>query len=305
MMKAAQFSTFGPPSVLHLVDTPIPTPGPGAIRIRVRAAGVNASDFAKRRGEMDPDLPQRLGYEASGIVDALGEDVSNTQLGDAVYGFAFEASTQAEFAVLGFWAPIPPSLDFVRAAAIPTALETAWRALDALRVGAGDVLLVNGASGSVGAAAAQLALARGARVIGTASAGAHGYLRSLGVEPVTYGDGVEERIRQTAGEEGITKALDVAGNGVLPLLVSLTGDKNKVITVADFASAHSTGVRFSRGDDGRALHSLVEVAPLVEAGRFGVHVGATFALGEVVRAHEVGESGTVKGKIVLVINGSD
>lgn len=300
-MKAAQFNTFGPPSVLSLVTTPIPTPAPGTIRIKVHAAGVNASDFAKRRGEMDPQLPQRLGYEAAGVVDALGEGVVDTKVGDRVYGFCFDAGAQAELAVLGFWAPIPVQLSFTQAAAIPTALETVWRALDALSVGAGDMLLVNGASGSVGAAAAQLAITRGARVIGTASASSQAYLRSLGVEPVTYGEGVEGRVRSAAGKEGITKALDVAGNGVLPFLVSLVGDKANVLTVADYAGAQSTGVRFSRGDDGRALHSLVDVAPLVEAGRFGVRVGRTFALDDIVHAHEVGESGAVKGKIVLVV----
>ncbi|KAL1406546.1 hypothetical protein Q8F55_008252 [Vanrija albida] len=303
-MKAAQFSTFGPPSVLALVDAPLPNPGEGEVRIRVRAAGVNASDCAKRRGEMGGGLPQRLGYEAAGVVDALGAGIDPSELGRRVYGFTSDAGAQAEYAVLSVWARIPASLSFVQAAAIPSALETAWRALDALRVCAGDTLLINGASGSVGAAAVQLALARRARVLGTASPGTHGYLRGLGAEPVAYGDGLEARIAAALGGGAVTKALDAAGNGVLPLLVRVVGDVGGVLTVADYPGAQATGVRFSRGDDGRALHALSEVAPLVEAGRFGVRVGLTFPLGEVRRAHEAAEAGA-RGKLVLVVDGED
>jgi NADPH:quinone reductase-like Zn-dependent oxidoreductase len=131
-VKAARFSQFGGPEVLEIVDLPDPHPGPGQIRIAVRAAGVNPSDWKKRKGLMDSGLPQAMGYEAAG------------------------------------------------AAARPAAIETATHALDQLGVGSGSTLLLNGASGSVGSAAVQLAAVRGARVIGTASPASHEYLRSLG-----------------------------------------------------------------------------------------------------------------------------
>jgi len=169
MLKAVRFSQFGGPEVLQIVDLPDPHPSPGHVRIAVRAAGVNPSDWKKRKGLMDGELPQTMGHEAAGVVDELGEGVDDVAVGDRVFGFSAEGAAQAELAVLSYYAPIPPSLDFPGAAALPAAIETATRALDQLGAGSGSTLLVNGASGSVGSAAVQLAVVRGARVIGTAS----------------------------------------------------------------------------------------------------------------------------------------
>ena len=161
-MKAVRFSQFGGPAVLEIVDLPDPHPGPGQVRIAVRAAGVNPSDWKKRKGLMDGELPQTMGHEAAGVVDELGEGVADVAVGDRVFGFSAEGAAQAELAVLSYYAPIPPVLDFPGAAALPAAIETATRALDQLGVGS-STLLINGASGSVGSAAVQLAVVRGAR----------------------------------------------------------------------------------------------------------------------------------------------
>jgi NADPH:quinone reductase-like Zn-dependent oxidoreductase len=300
MVKAARFSQFGGPEVLEIVELPDPHPGPGQVRIAVRAAGVNPSDWKKRRGLMDPELPQTMGYEAAGIVDELGEGVTDVAIGDRVFGFSAEEGTQAELAVLAYYAPIPPSLDFPGAAALPAAIETATRALDQLGVGSGSTLLVNGASGSVGSAAVQLAVVRGARVIGTASPANHEYLRSLGAEPVAYGQGLAGRVRALA-PGGVDLALDVAGSGVLPELIELAGGPEHVVTVADFSGAQEYGVRFSRGDTGRALHVLAEIGALVESGRFSLPVAQTFPLADVAEAHRVSENGHVRGKLVLLV----
>ena len=299
-MKAVRFSRFGGPEVLEIVVLPDPWPGPGEVRIAVRAAGVNASDWKKRAGLMDEELPQTLGHEAAGVVDALGEGVEDVAVGDRVFGFSAEGAAQAELAVLSHYAPIPGTLDFAGAAALPAAVETATRALDQLGV-RGGTLLVNGASGSVGSAAVQLAVARGARVIGTASPANHEYLRGLGADPVTYGEGLEERVRAlTPG--GVDTALDVAGSGVLPSLIALAGDPARVVTIADFAGAREHGVVFSRGDSGRAMYALAEIGGLVESGRFAVPDVRTFPLDEVAEAHRAGENGGVRGKLVLVVD---
>jgi NADPH:quinone reductase-like Zn-dependent oxidoreductase len=299
-MKAAQFSRFGDPEVLEIVDLPDPRPGPGQVRIAVRAAGVNASDWKKRQGLMDPELPQTMGYEAAGIVDELGEGVTDVAVGDRVFGFSADAGAQAELAVLPHYAPIPPSLDFAAAAALPVAVETAARALDQLGVHSGETLLVNGASGSIGRVAVQLAMARGARVIGTCGPGSHEVIRSLGAEPVTYGDGMAERVRALA-PGGVDRALDIAGSGVLPDLIELAGSPEHVVTIADFTGAQQSGVRFSRGDAGRALYTLGQIGDLIESGRFSVPVGQTFPLADVAEAHRVGEAGQVRGKLVLLV----
>ncbi|GAA4167725.1 NADP-dependent oxidoreductase [Gryllotalpicola koreensis] len=307
-MQAAQFTRFGVPEVLQLVELPEPHPGPGEVRIAVRAAGVNASDWKKRRGEMDPELPQTLGYEAAGIVDEVGEGVTDAALGDRVYGFA-DGSAQAELAVLSSYAPIPAGLDFPDAAALPAAAETAARALDQLGLGRTDArssanrpftLLISGASGNVGSAAVQLAVARGARVIGTASAAKQDYVRSLGAEPVVYGDGLSQRVHELA-PDGVDLALDVAGSGILPELIALAGGADHVITVADFLGARDTGVRFSRGDAGRALYVLDELALLIGDGRYAVPGIQTFPLADIAEAHRVGESVQARGKLVLTV----
>jgi NADPH:quinone reductase-like Zn-dependent oxidoreductase len=300
MMKAVRFSQFGGPEVLEIVDLPDPHPGPGEVRIAVRAAGVNPSDWKKRNGLMDGELPQTLGHEAAGVVDELGEGVTDAAVGDRVFGFSTEGAAQAELAVLSYYAPIPPPLDFSRAAALPAAIETATRALDQLGVGDGSRLLINGASGSVGSAAAQLAVARGARVIGTASPANHDYLRALGAEPVAYGEGLAGRVRALA-PDGVDVALDVAGSGVLPELIELAGGAGHVVTVADFAGAREHGVLFSSGDAGRAVHALGEIGGLIESGRFALPVARTFPLAEVAEAHRVSEHGRVRGKLVLLV----
>ena len=300
-MKAVQFARFGGPEVLDIVDLPDPHPGANEIRIAVRAAGVNASDWKKRQGLMDEQLPQTMGYEAAGIVDEIGEGVTGVAMGDRVFGVGGDGAAQAELAVLSAWALIPASLDFAGAAALPSAVETAARALDQLGVSSGSSLLINGASGNVGSAAVQLAVARAARVIGTGSPATHDYLRELGAEPVAYGEGMTERIRRVA-PSGVDLALDVAGNGVLPQLIELTGGAEHVITVADFPGARNYGVRFSTGASGRAVYALAQVADLIEAGTVTLPVGQTFPLSHVAEAHRVGEAGQVRGKLVLLID---
>jgi NADPH:quinone reductase-like Zn-dependent oxidoreductase len=299
-MKAVRFSSFGGPEVLEIADLPEPHAGVGEVRVRVRAAGVNASDWKKRSGRMDQELPQTLGHEAAGVVDEVGAGVDGVRIGDAVVGIGGGGAAQAEYAVLSTWAVIPAPLDFVQAAALPSTVETAARALDQLGVTTGGLLLVNGASGSIGSAAVQFAVRRGARVIGTGSPVTHDHLRGLGAEPVAYGEGMPERVR-TIAPDGVDYALDVAGSGVLPELIDLAGGAGKVITIADFPGARRYGVRFSRGDEGRAEYAIAEAVQLAAGGSFRIPVGATFPLEDVAEAHRVGESGAVRGKLVLTV----
>jgi NADPH:quinone reductase-like Zn-dependent oxidoreductase len=299
-MKAVRFSQFGGPEVLEIVDLPDPRPGPGQVRIAVRAAGVNPSDWKKREGLMDEGLPQTLGHEAAGVVDQLGQGVDDVAVGDRVFGLSAEGAAQAELAVLSHYAPIPPSLDFAGAAVLPAAIETATRALDQLGVARGSTLLINGASGSVGSAAVQLAVARGARVIGTASPANHEYLRSIRAEPVAYRESLVEQVRALA-PNGVDLALDVAGSGVLAQLIELAGGREHVVTIADFGGAREYGVRFSSGDAGRAVHVLAEIGELIESGRFSLPVARAFPLAEVAQAHRVSEHGHVRGKLVLLV----
>lgn len=299
-MKAAQFSRFGGPEVLEIVDLPEPHAGRGEVRIAVQAAGVNASDWKKRQGQLDQELPQTMGYEAAGVVDQVGDGVTGARMGDRVVGVGGGGAAQAEFAVLSTWVPIPASMDFVGAAALPSTVETAARALDQLGVTEASTVLINGASGSIGSAAVQFAVHRGARVIGTGSPATHDYLRRLGAEPVAYGETMSDHVRAIA-PNGVDLALDVAGSGVLPELIDLAGSADHVVTIADLAGAHQYGVRFSRGDSGRAEYALALAAELIDAGTFQIPVGQTFPLADIAEAHRVGESGNVRGKLVLTV----
>jgi NADPH:quinone reductase-like Zn-dependent oxidoreductase len=304
-MQGIQFSQFGGPEVLELVELPDPEPGPGQIRVAVRAAGVNPIDWKVRSGAMGGDLPKRTGQEVAGVVDRLGDGVTGVAVGDAVFGSAAGGGGAAELALLENYARVPASLDFAGAAALPVAVETAVRTLDVLGVTGGQTLVINGASGSVGIAAVQCARARGARVIGTASESNHEYLRGFGAEPTTYGDGLVERVRALVGGRDpiVDRALDASGGGMLPALVELTGSPDRVVTIADYAGAQQTGVAFSggRGPE-RAWHALAEVAELIEAGRFRLPVSRTFPLDQIAEAHRISESGHPRGKLILIVS---
>ncbi|MDR3461659.1 MAG: NADP-dependent oxidoreductase [Beijerinckiaceae bacterium] len=302
-MKAAQFSRFGGPEVLEIVELPDPHPGPGQVRIAVRAAGISATDWKLRKGVLSfgAGLPQTTGRDVAGVVDEIGEGVTDVAVGDRVFGVSDDGAGAAELALLTYRAPIPPSLGFVDAAGLPVALETATRGLDVLGVGRGISLLVNGASGGVGGAAVQLAVARGARVIGTASPANHDYLRLLGAEPVAYGEGMAGRVRALA-PNGVDVALDVAGIGALPVLIDLAGGPRNVVTLADIDGAKQHDVRFSSGfRDGHAFHALGDIGALIETGRFWLPVDRTFSLDAISEAHRVSEHGHVRGRLVLVV----
>ena len=210
-MKAVTFAEYGGPEVLQVTDVEEPQPGAGQIRIAVRAAGVNPIDWKIRSGAMSAFMPLALpavdGREAAGVVDALGEGVDDVAVGDEVFGFT-TGGAAAEKAIMSSWATKPAAASFESAAGLPVAVETSIRVFDVLGgVGEGDTLVIDGATGGVGAIAVQLAVARGARVIGTAGERNQDYLRSLGAEPTVYGEGVVDRVRAwrpTASTSGST-----------------------------------------------------------------------------------------------------
>jgi NADPH:quinone reductase-like Zn-dependent oxidoreductase len=302
-MKAARFAQYGGPEVLEIVDLPDPHPGPGQVRLAVRAVGISASDPKLRAGTLSfgAPLPSTTGAEVAGVVDELGEGVTDVAVGDRVFGVSDDHAGAAEYTLVTHRAPIPGALGFVDAAGLPIALETATRVLDQLEVGAGTTVLLSGASGGIGSTAVQLAGARGARVIGTASAANQHYLRLLGAEPVVYGDGLVDRVRALA-PDGVDAAVDIAGSGVLPELIALTGTAGRVLTVADTEGAAAHGVHFSNGfADGAAFHAMATIGELIAAGRFWLPVERTFPLSAIADAHRWSETGRVRGRLVLVV----
>jgi NADPH:quinone reductase-like Zn-dependent oxidoreductase len=308
-MKAVQFAEYGGPEVLKVVDVEEPHARPGQIRVAVRAAGVNAFDWKLRRGAlaavMPMNLPAGVGLDASGVVDEVGDGVKGIAVGDEVFGSipigTASTGAAAQYAVLAEWAKKPESLSFEEAAGYPMSTETARRALNVLPLESGQTLLVNGAAGGVGLAAVQFALAGEATVIGTASEGHHGYLRSLGAIPTTYGPGLVDRVRELA-PRGVDVALDAVGSGVLPELIELTGSAGKVITTADNRAAEY-GVRLTGGvGPDRAPEARAEAAALFEQGKFRLPVAETFSLDNVAAAHAKSEQGHVLGKYIVTVS---
>lgn len=318
-MYAVQFPRFGPPDVLTFgrYAEPEPHAGPGEVRVRVEAAGISPVDVALRAGRSPSSaklaLPHIPGVDAAGVIDEVGPDVAGFAVGDEVFG-AVDVSrlggASAEFAVLRFWARKPASMSWAEAGAAGTSVETATRALDTLDVRAGTTLLIDGAAGGVGSVAVQLAVARGARVIGTARPESRDFLAGLGAIPVAYGPGLADRIgaldsgNSGNSEDGwrIDLALDVAGAGSLPELVALTGTPEAVLSLADF-TAPRLGIRLSLGElggqpDGR--HGLPVAAALCEEGSFRVPVQETFPMARAAAAHSAAEHGPRRGKIALV-----
>ena len=301
-MNAVVFTEYGDPEVLHVGAVGEPHPGPGQVRIAVRAAGVNPIDWKARSGMLHEMMPLTFpvidGREASGVVDEVGPGVTDAAIGDELFGFAVGGAA-AEYAVLDEFAHKPAGLSWEEAAGLPIAVETSVRVFNVLGgLGPGQTIVINGAAGGVGTAAVQLAVARGARVIGTASEGNHEFLRSLGAEPTTYGAAMVERVRALA-PDGVDLAFDTAGQGGVPDLITLTGDPARVATIADFGAA-ALGVKVTGGGEGRATEALGEAAELIEAGRLHLPVAQAFTFAQAAEAHRVSQGGHVRGKLILV-----
>jgi len=301
-MNAVVFTEYGDPEVLHVGAVGEPHPGPGQVRIAVRAAGVNPIDWKARSGMLREMMPLTFpvidGREASGVVDEVGPGVTDAAIGDELFGFAVGGAA-AEYAVLDEFAHKPAGLSWEEAAGLPIAVETSVRVFNVLGgLGPGQTIVINGAAGGVGTAAVQLAVARGARVIGTASEGNHEFLRSLGAEPTTYGAAMVERVRALA-PDGVDLAFDTAGQGGVPDLITLTGDPARVATIADFGAA-ALGVKVTGGGEGRATEALGEAAELIEAGRLHLPVAQAFTFAQAAEAHRVSQGGHVRGKLILV-----
>jgi NADPH:quinone reductase-like Zn-dependent oxidoreductase len=224
---AARYHRYGGPETLTVEEAEVPHAGPGQVRVSVRATGVTPADWYLRSGMLTEmaslSFPHIPGMDAAGVVDEVGEGVTGTAVGDAVFGLvplARLGGASAEYAVLEAWARKPRAWSFEAAGGAAGNVETATRVLDALGATEGMTLLIEGAAGGAGTMTAQLARARGLTVIGTASERNHAFLDGLGVTPVTYGTGLAGRLAPLA-PQGVDVVLDAAGKGSLADLVTI------------------------------------------------------------------------------------
>jgi NADPH:quinone reductase-like Zn-dependent oxidoreductase len=312
-MRAVQVTEFGGPEVLRLVDVDPPKPIPTEVLVEVHAAGVNPVDWKTREGRGAAGAcgppPFTLGWDVAGVVTALGRGVTIFAPGDRVFGmpwFPREGGGYAELVTAPSrqFARMPEGLSFEEAAALPLAALTAWQALvDTAQVGDGQTVLINGASGGVGHLAVQVAKARGARVIGTARAENHDFLRELGAdecvdrERVKLNDAARDVdvVLDFVGGEASTAALDTLREG--GLLVSVPGGPSEdAVAEGERRGIGITGILVE--PDG---HALGEIAALVAGHRLRVNVDRRLPLEDAAKAHEQLQAGGVRGKIVLAV----
>ncbi|MFJ9038082.1 NADP-dependent oxidoreductase [Streptomyces sp. NPDC102406] len=309
-MKALTQTTLGDPDVLHVAEVDRPEPGIGQILVAVHAAGLNPTDWKHRAsGLFLGEPPFTLGWDVSGVVEAVGLGVSLFTPGDEVLGmlpYPYGAGSHAEY-VTGptrAFVPKPAELSHVEAGALPLAALTAWQALvDNARVRPGQRVLVHAAAGGVGHLAVQIAKARGAYVIGTASAAKHDFVRGLGADEVIdyrTADFVAETgdidvVLDSLGGENCLRSLEVLRPG--GILVSILPENWGPVP----GRARELGVRarFMLVEHDRA--GMAAVAELAAAGRLRAHVSGTYSLEEAVKAHAEGETGRVTGKLVLTV----
>ncbi|MBP2472262.1 NADPH:quinone reductase-like Zn-dependent oxidoreductase [Crossiella equi] len=312
-MRAVSQERFGAPEELRVVEVARPEPLPTEVLVRVRAAGINPVDWKSRQGHgvsgMFGGENIILGWDVSGVVEAVGAGVTRFAVGDEVYGmpwFPRPARAYAEYvtAPSRHFAPKPANLDHVHAAALPLAGLTAWQALvDTANVQSGQRVLVHAAAGGVGHLAVQIAKARGAHVIGTASAGKHEFLRGLGVDELvdyTTTDFTEvvsdvDVVVDLIGGDYALRSLRTLKPGGLLVVVPSPPDE-AVLAAAEAEGKRATWVLVEPDHA-----ALAELTALAEAGRLQVEVNTALPLEEAAQAHKLGETGRTRGKLVLTV----
>ena len=304
MPKAVRYDNYGGVDVLNVVEVPRPVPGPGEVLVQVKAAGINPGEAKIRDGllaERWPStFPSGQGSDLAGIVAETGPGVTGVAVGDEVIGYTDNRASQAEFVVVeaGHLTPKPAEVPWPVAGALFVAGATAYAAVRAVAPAKGDVLVVSGAAGGVGSIAVQLARRTGATVVGLASPVHHDWLAAHGVIPVSYGDGVADRIRQAAGK--VDAFIDTVGTGYVQLALDLGVAPDRIDTIADFAAIGRYGVKGDGNAAGASAAVLAELAALIADGELEIPIAATFPLAEVRDAYRRLAQGHAQGKIVLL-----
>lgn len=307
-MRAAVADEYGGPEVLQVREVDDPKVGPDYVLIRVEAASINPVDYKIVAGRLDGAFPVTWplipGWDVVGEVVGMGPAVRGFEEGQRVFGYA-----RKDLVGTGSWAertalhiravaPAPESTDPEAASCLPLAGMTAWQVLvEVLEVGEGDTVLIHGATGGVGHLGTQIARSRGARVIGTCSDANHDFLRELGGEPVTYGEGLAERLREAA-PDGVDAVADLAGRGALDASDEVLGTPGRLVSITDAQAAKERGgtYLFVRPD----VRHLAALTDLVEDGQLTPHVQAVHDLDDVQDAVREASSGSgVRGKVVL------
>ncbi|WP_275780044.1 NADP-dependent oxidoreductase [Paenarthrobacter sp. Y-19] len=306
-MKAITYNKYGNPDVLELTDQPMPKVGPGMVLVKVKAASVNPVDWKIMAGYLDPlmdlQFPTIPGWDVAGVVESTGIDAPHFKPGDEVIAYGrkdyVHGGSFAEYIALPerLLARKPESLDWNESAGLPLAGLTAFQVLKRLELAAGETVLIHGGSGGVGSLGIQIAKALGAKVIATASEKNHDFLRSLGAEPVAYGEGLAERVRALR-PEGVEVVADFVG-GNLSTTLEVLKDNGRHASIADSDVEEHGGTWMWVNPVGAELQ---ELADLVDGNKLQVEVAETFPLAEAAEAFRLNMEGHTRGKIVVTVD---
>jgi NADPH:quinone reductase-like Zn-dependent oxidoreductase len=305
MPKAVRYGEFGGIDVLRVEEVGRPVPGDGQVLVRVKAAGINISEAVIRTGavaELFPSpFPSGQGSDLAGVVEEVGAGVGGFSPGDEVIGFTNQRASQAELVLVeaGDLTRKPEKVSWEAAGGLFVAGTTAWGAVHAVQPKKGETVVISAAAGGVGSLAIQLAHRTGATVIGLASESNHKWLKSHGVIPVAYGDGVADRIRGAA-PSGVDAFIDTHGDGYVELALALGVAAERIDTIVDYAAAAKHGVKTDGGAEaGPGAQVLAELAGLIADGHLEVPIANVYPLTQVREAYTELERRHTHGKIVL------
>ena len=304
MPKAVRFEEYGGVEVLNLVEVPMPEPGPGQVLVAVKAVGINPGEAKIREGLMHSrwpaTFPSGQGSDLAGIVARTGPGVTGFAEGDEVIGFTDNRASQAEYvlAEAGNLTARPAGVPWEAGGSLFVVGATAYAAVRAVALTTGDTVVVAGAAGGVGSVTVQLARRAGATVIGLASPANHEWLAGQGVIPVSYGDGVADRIRQAAPK--VDAFIDTFGADYVELALDLGVEPSRIDTIARFDAVQKYGVKAEGNAAGASAAVLAELAGLIAAGELEIPIAATFPLDRVRDAYRLLARRHLLGKIVLL-----
>jgi NADPH:quinone reductase-like Zn-dependent oxidoreductase len=303
--RAVKYDKYGDIDVLHIEEVPVPVPGKTQALVRVRAAGINPGEASIREGvfakQWPASFPSGQGTDFAGIVEKVGDNVKDLAAGDEVIGFTNDRASHAEFVLVEAAQLVrrPAGVSWEQAGSLFVVGTTAYAAVNAVALKPGDTLVVSGAAGGVGSVVVQLAINAGAKVIGLASKPNHPWLTKHEIIPITYGEGVADRIRRASGGH-VDAFIDTFGGGYVELALGLGVAPDRIDTIIDFKAAGKYHVKTAGNSDGGRPEVLAELARMIDEGDLEIPIARVYPLDEVRDAYKELAKRHTHGKVVLI-----